>query len=74
MLELQGEDGLRPGCPSWQRLSTELLQQTVRMAANFAECWRSVVEINIATPLTLTAVVDMPSRRKRRFTVIQGGK
>ena len=55
MLEFQGEDVLRSGCPSWQRLSTELLQHNVRMATNFAEYWRSVVEINIATLLTLIA-------------------
>jgi hypothetical protein len=74
MLELQGEDGLRLGCPSWQTLSTELVQHNLRMATNIAEYWRGVAEINMATFLTLTAADDTPSRRRRKFSVIQGGK
>jgi hypothetical protein len=74
MLELQGEDGMRLGCPSWQTLSTELVQHNVRMATNIAEYWRGVAEINITTLLTLTATADTPLRGRRKFTVIQGGK
>ena len=74
MLELQGEEGLRLGCPSWQTLSAELVQYNVRVATNIAEYWRSVAEINITTLLTLTATADTPLGRRRKFTVIQGGK
>jgi hypothetical protein len=72
MLDLQGEDGLRLGC--WQTLSAELVQHNVEMATNIAEYWGSVAEINITALLTLTATADTPLRRRRKFTVIQGGK
>jgi hypothetical protein len=62
------------GCPSWQTLSAELVQNNVRLATDFAEYWHRVAEINIATFLTLTAADDTPSRRRRKFSVIQGGK
>ena len=75
MLEVQGDDSFRSGRPVWQSLSTELLQHNVRMATTFAEYWRSVAEINITTLFPFcAAVADAPSKRRRNFIVIQGGK
>lgn len=74
MFELQGEGRFRPDCSSWQTLSAELVRHNIRMGMNIAKYWRSVGEINVTTFLTLASGTDAPLNRRRKFTVIRGGK
>jgi hypothetical protein len=73
MFQRQSERRFR-SVPSWQALSAKLVRYNVCVGTNIAEYWYSVAEINYKTLLTLTDTVQTPLTRRRRFTVIQGGK
>jgi hypothetical protein len=74
MLEIHGERRSRLDSPFWQILTAELVRHNVRMGTNIVEYWRSVAKINITTLLTVTGGADTPLKRRRKFTVIQGGR
>jgi hypothetical protein len=71
--EAQREDRWRP-FSHWESLSAELVRYNIQVGTNIAEYWRHVAEIHLAAIMAIAVVRETPTDRRRKFTVIEGGK
>src|ERR1700679_1732090 len=69
MPDIQLESRARSECSLWG----ELLRCNLNVGKDIAEYWRHMAEIQIAAFLAI-AVPETPTRRRRKFRVIDGGK
>jgi hypothetical protein len=58
----------------WESLSAELVRYNIHVGTNIAEYWRHVAEIHFAAVMAIAVVRETPTDRRRKFTVIEGGK
>jgi hypothetical protein len=63
-------------CPfsHWESLSAELVRYNIHVGTNVAEYWRQVAEICLAAVMAIAVSLETPTDRRRKFTVIEGGK
>jgi hypothetical protein len=64
----------RPSFPHWGSLSAELLKFNIRVGTNIAKYWRGVAEFHVAAFMPFAVARETPTDRRRKFTVIEGGK
>jgi hypothetical protein len=58
----------------WDGIIEEISCCYLLFGKNIFEFWRGVAEIHLSTVLAATDALGNPPNRKRRFTVVQGGK
>jgi hypothetical protein len=58
----------------WGSLSAELVLYNIHVGTNIAEYWRRLAEIHVAAVMEIAGPQETPSDRRRKFTVIEGGK
>jgi hypothetical protein len=74
MPDVRFRDGYGLDFGAWEAILREISRYHVRMGASIVEFWRGVAEIHISTALAASNALENPPSRKRRFTVVQGGK
>jgi hypothetical protein len=58
----------------WGSLFAEVVRHNIHISANIAEYWRRVAEIHVTAVMAIAGPQETPSDRRRKFTVIEGGK
>jgi hypothetical protein len=58
----------------WESLSAELVRYNIHVGTNIAEYWCHVAEIQVAAVMAIAIARETPTDRRRKFTVIEGGK
>jgi hypothetical protein len=59
---------------NWESLSAEVVRYNIHVGTSIAEYWRRVAEIHVAAVMEIAAPQETPHDRRRKFTVIEGGK
>jgi hypothetical protein len=70
----QLESRCRPLLSSWGALSAQVLSYNIHVSTNIAEYWCHVAEIHVASVMAIAGTRKIPTDRRRKFTVIDGGK
>jgi hypothetical protein len=58
----------------WGALTAEMVLYNINMGTTFAEFWSGVADCNLSAFLAVIPTRETPNDRRRKFSIIQGGK